>query len=105
MVTIDGPKVIDFGIVRALDGSTTSGLTSTGVVIGSPGFMAPEQILGERLTPASDIFSSAPCWPSRRRAPPSTPAAFLTWPLFWWTLGWTELSSPKAPVGDVDYLY
>ncbi|UVT12333.1 protein kinase [Streptomyces thermocarboxydus] len=57
MVTIDGPKVIDFGIVRALDGSTTSGLTSTGVVIGSPGFMAPEQILGERLTPASDIFS------------------------------------------------
>ncbi len=57
MVTIDGPKVIDFGIVRALDGSTTSGPTSTGVVIGSPGFMAPEQILGERLTPASDIFS------------------------------------------------
>ncbi|MFB4420582.1 protein kinase [Streptomyces sp. QL37] len=57
MVTIDGPKVIDFGIVRALDGSNTSGLTSTGAVIGSPGFMAPEQILGERLTPAGDIFS------------------------------------------------
>ncbi|WP_331745583.1 protein kinase domain-containing protein [Streptomyces virginiae] len=56
MVTIDGPKVIDFGIARALN-STTGGLTSTGVVIGSPGFMSPEQIRGERLTEASDIFS------------------------------------------------
>jgi serine/threonine protein kinase len=57
MVTIDGPKVIDFGIARAVDSSTTGGLTSTGVVVGSPGFMSPEQIRGERLTEASDIFS------------------------------------------------
>ncbi|WP_323181652.1 serine/threonine-protein kinase [Streptomyces sp. NBC_00572] len=56
MVTIDGPKVIDFGIARALD-STTSALTSTGVVVGSPGFMSPEQIRGESLTEASDVFS------------------------------------------------
>ncbi|MFJ2094756.1 protein kinase [Streptomyces sp. NPDC087901] len=56
MVTIDGPKVIDFGIARTLD-ATAGGLTSTGVVIGSPGFMSPEQIRGERLTEASDIFS------------------------------------------------
>ncbi|MFD5320393.1 protein kinase [Streptomyces sp. NPDC127098] len=57
MVTIDGPRLIDFGIVRALDASTTGGLTTTGVVIGSPGFMSPEQIRGERLTEASDVFS------------------------------------------------
>ncbi|MFH8926914.1 protein kinase [Streptomyces pristinaespiralis] len=57
MVTIEGPKVIDFGIARALDSSPTEGLTSTGVVVGSPGFMSPEQIRGERLTGASDIFS------------------------------------------------
>ncbi|MFF1918283.1 protein kinase [Streptomyces sp. NPDC058239] len=56
MVTIEGPKVIDFGIARALD-STTGGLTGTGVVVGSPGFMSPEQIRGERLTEKSDIFS------------------------------------------------
>lgn len=56
MVTIEGPKVIDFGIARALD-STTGGLTSTGVVVGSPGFMSPEQIRGESLTAASDVFS------------------------------------------------
>ncbi|WP_343239518.1 protein kinase [Streptomyces sp. SID7909] len=57
MITIDGPKVIDFGIVRAVDGPTHGGLTSTGVVVGSPGFMAPEQVRGERLTAACDIFS------------------------------------------------
>lgn len=57
MITIDGPKVIDFGIVRALDGPTHGGLTSSGVIVGSPGFMAPEQVRGERLTAACDIFS------------------------------------------------
>ncbi|WP_309302795.1 serine/threonine-protein kinase [Streptomyces sp. PT12] len=57
MVTIEGPRVIDFGIVRALDVSTTGGLTSTGMVVGSPGFMSPEQIRGERLMEASDVFS------------------------------------------------
>ncbi|MFD5348447.1 DUF4328 domain-containing protein, partial [Streptomyces anulatus] len=57
MITIDGPKVIDFGIVRALDSPTHGGLTSSGVIVGSPGFMAPEQVRGERLTAACDIFS------------------------------------------------
>ncbi|WP_239477415.1 DUF4328 domain-containing protein [Streptomyces sp. CS147] len=57
MITIDGPKVIDFGIVRALDSPAHGGLTSSGVIVGSPGFMAPEQIRGERLTTACDIFS------------------------------------------------
>ncbi|MDT0345023.1 protein kinase domain-containing protein [Streptomyces litchfieldiae] len=57
MITIDGPRVIDFGIARALDGGTSGGLTRTGAVIGSPGFMSPEQIRGLRLTPASDVFS------------------------------------------------
>ncbi|NGN66051.1 DUF4328 domain-containing protein [Streptomyces sp. A7024] len=57
LVTIDGPKVIDFGIARALDSvSTAGGLTRTGAVIGSPGFMSPEQVRGERVTTASDVF-------------------------------------------------
>ncbi|MDT0305787.1 serine/threonine-protein kinase, partial [Streptomyces sp. DSM 44917] len=55
MVTIEGPRVIDFGIVRAIE--ATAGLTTTGVVIGSPGFMSPEQARGERLAGASDVFS------------------------------------------------
>ena len=56
LVTIDGPRVIDFGIARALDTVTTDGLTQAGAVIGSPGFMSPEQVRGLRVTPASDVF-------------------------------------------------
>ncbi|MEO3782072.1 serine/threonine-protein kinase [Actinocorallia sp. B10E7] len=52
----DGPRVIDFGIARALDGGDTE-LTGTGALIGSPSFMAPEQALGREATPASDVFS------------------------------------------------
>ncbi|TDC06060.1 serine/threonine protein kinase, partial [Streptomyces sp. 8K308] len=55
LLTIDGPRVIDFGIARALD-ANHGGLTRTGATIGSPGFMSPEQVRGERVTPASDIF-------------------------------------------------
>ncbi|GHA39500.1 hypothetical protein GCM10010372_44420 [Streptomyces tauricus] len=58
LVTIDGPRVIDFGIARALDPAmqSTDGLTMTGAVVGSPGFMSPEQVRGERVTYASDVF-------------------------------------------------
>jgi outer membrane protein assembly factor BamB len=51
----DGPRVIDFGIVRALEGTA---LTRTGVVIGSVGYLSPEQIRnGAQVVPASDVFS------------------------------------------------
>ncbi|MEO3782071.1 serine/threonine-protein kinase [Actinocorallia sp. B10E7] len=52
----DGPRVIDFGIARAAEGGDTE-LTRTGLVIGSPGFMSPEQADGRDLTPASDVFA------------------------------------------------
>ncbi|MFF8998291.1 serine/threonine-protein kinase [Streptomyces achromogenes] len=58
LVTIDGPRVIDFGIARALetDAPGEEGLTRTGALVGSPGFMAPEQVRGDRIMPASDVF-------------------------------------------------
>ncbi|MFI6722709.1 protein kinase [Streptomyces sp. R-74717] len=57
LLTIDGPRVIDFGIARALDTvAEGGGLTRTGALVGSPGFMAPEQVRGERVTPACDVF-------------------------------------------------
>ncbi|RAJ66721.1 serine/threonine protein kinase [Streptomyces sp. Amel2xB2] len=58
LITIDGPRVIDFGIARALDSAVQSagGLTRTGALVGSPGFMSPEQVRGLHVTPASDIF-------------------------------------------------
>src|SRR5436309_4019775 len=52
----DGPRIIDFGISSAA-GATS--LTGTGFMIGSPGFMSPEQAEGLVVGPASDIFSLA----------------------------------------------
>ena len=52
----DGPRVIDFGISRAAEASS---LTHTGLVVGSPGFMSPEQAEGLETGPSSDIFSLA----------------------------------------------
>lgn len=57
LVTVDGPRVIDFGIARAMDSLGADSLhTRTGMLIGSPGFMSPEQVRGLELTPASDVF-------------------------------------------------
>ncbi|MEV7681673.1 serine/threonine-protein kinase [Streptomyces sp. NPDC088341] len=55
LLSLDGPRLIDFGIARATDG--TASLTSTGVSVGSPGYMSPEQILGKGVTGAADVFS------------------------------------------------
>ncbi|MYR00950.1 protein kinase, partial [Streptomyces sp. SID6139] len=55
LLTLDGPLLIDFGIARATDG--TASLTATGASVGSPGYMAPEQILGAGVLGAADVFS------------------------------------------------
>ncbi|MGH3165745.1 MAG: serine/threonine-protein kinase, partial [Trebonia sp.] len=54
LVAEDGPHLIDFGISRALDGTS---LTRTGMVVGTPGYMSPEQAEGRPAAPASDVFS------------------------------------------------
>ncbi|GAA3895280.1 hypothetical protein GCM10023084_55020 [Streptomyces lacrimifluminis] len=56
LVAIDGPRVIDFGIARALETVAEGGLTRAGALVGSPGFMAPEQVRGDRVTAAADVF-------------------------------------------------
>jgi eukaryotic-like serine/threonine-protein kinase len=54
LLAIDGPRIIDFGISRAAD---PAWLSSHGRVLGSPGFMSPEQAAGRDVGPAADIFS------------------------------------------------
>ncbi|MFE7098475.1 protein kinase domain-containing protein [Streptomyces erythrochromogenes] len=55
IVAEDGPRVIDFGIARALDATS---LTQTGLQVGTPGFLAPEQLTGGgAVTPAVDMFA------------------------------------------------
>jgi hypothetical protein len=54
LLAADGPRVIDFGISRATDGTA---LTAAGEVFGTPGYMSPEQAEGKPAGPASDVFA------------------------------------------------
>ncbi|RKE18078.1 serine/threonine protein kinase [Streptomyces sp. TLI_171] len=49
-----GPRIIDFGIAWSRGAST---LTHVGTAVGSPGFLAPEQVRGAAVTPATDVFA------------------------------------------------
>ncbi|MDT0345135.1 serine/threonine-protein kinase [Streptomyces litchfieldiae] len=54
LLASDGPRVIDFGIARAADATS---LTRSGAIVGTPGFMAPEQAMNQPSTPAVDLFA------------------------------------------------
>jgi hypothetical protein len=50
----DGPRVIDFGISRAIEAAS---ITASGAMFGTPGYMSPEQAQGKSASPASDVFA------------------------------------------------
>ncbi|MFI0351369.1 PQQ-binding-like beta-propeller repeat protein [Actinomadura sp. 9N407] len=56
MLTPEGPRVIDFGIARPTDASA---ITQSGMAVGSPGYMAPEQAAMQQSGPPGDVFSMA----------------------------------------------
>ncbi|WP_406133363.1 protein kinase domain-containing protein [Streptomyces zaomyceticus] len=54
MLSVDGPRLIDFGIARS---NTATTMTATGLMVGTPSFMSPEHVAGaRRVTAASDVF-------------------------------------------------
>ncbi|GLZ04367.1 hypothetical protein Acsp03_18330 [Actinomadura sp. NBRC 104412] len=55
LLSPDGPRVIDFGIARAV----TSATTMTSGIVGTPAYMSPEQVSGGDIGPPSDVFSWA----------------------------------------------
>jgi tRNA A-37 threonylcarbamoyl transferase component Bud32 len=54
LLSADGPRVIDFGIARAIEATK---MTRTGIRVGTPSFMAPEQAEGDAVSPAIDVFA------------------------------------------------
>ena len=56
---VDRCKVVDFGIAKAADAGSRTRLTRTGMVVGTPEFMSPEQFLGEELDARSDVYALA----------------------------------------------
>ncbi|MGW2663026.1 serine/threonine-protein kinase [Nocardia tengchongensis] len=56
LVTADGPRIIDFGVAGMGFGGTEAA-TATAGIVGTPGFLAPEQALGDPAGPASDVYS------------------------------------------------
>ena len=58
-LTDDGRlKILDFGLARLAGDEQAPGLTLTGAIFGSPGYLSPEQARGEKAGPASDVFSA-----------------------------------------------
>jgi len=52
-------RVLDFGIAKLLDDKSKEDMTSTGMIVGTPRYLSPEQALGNEVVPASDLYSLA----------------------------------------------
>ena len=68
LLASDGPRVIDFGIARAAEAAA---VTKTGARLGSPQYMAPEQVNGGAVTPAADVWAlgALACFAATGRGP------------------------------------
>ena len=73
-------KVMDFGVARLAE--RASGVTGTGMVVGTPAYLAPEQLLGEAVDARVDVYAAGvalyECLAGRRPVEADTPRALLT---------------------------
>jgi serine/threonine protein kinase len=99
LVAADGRvKISDFGVARAYNAAAPRAVvTATGTTIGTPAYMAPEQALGEELTPSTDLYSlGIVAWEMFTGAVPfestGTPVAVL----------YRQVHEPVPPVRDID---
>lgn len=76
-LTPHGAKVLDFGVsLRQTDETTRLPLTSPGTMLGTPRYMAPEQVLGEVVTASADLFALGAILYEMLSGTPSRPTAF-----------------------------
>ena len=99
LVAADGRvKIADFGVARAYnEAAPRAVVTATGTTIGTPAYMAPEQALGEELTPATDLYSlGIVAWEMFTGTVPfestGTPVAVL----------YRQVHEPIPPVREID---
>lgn len=99
-------KILDFGIagLLSMEGEEATQLTQTGTVVGTPAFMSPEQAMGQRVGPASDIYSMGVMlfWAATGKVPfnGATPLAVLQQHLTAAVHSLGELAPALAPALD-----
>ncbi|WP_405732525.1 serine/threonine-protein kinase [Streptomyces sp. NBC_01537] len=98
MLAADGPRVIDFGIVRAADDYE---LTRSGILLGSPRYMCPEQATGDPMGPEGDVFclGSVLAFAATGRAPFSGSSAATL--LYQVAHGTEDLTAVPAPLDKI----
>ncbi|XIE81477.1 serine/threonine-protein kinase [Streptomyces sp. SBR177] len=104
LVTVDGPRLIDFGIARAFEAVDTvlegAPRTRTGMLVGSPGFMSPEQARGWNSGRRATCSAWARSSPTRRRGASRSgrpaPAGSTRSCSAWWRRNPTSTACPRS---------
>ncbi|WP_320779139.1 serine/threonine-protein kinase [Streptomyces sp. CRN 30] len=98
VLTSRGPRIIDFGIARPEHGLT---LTMTGQIPVTPGYGAPEQVLGQRVGPAADLFSLGAVLAYAASGRPAYPGTEVAAVLYEVVHGTPDLGALPGPLRDL----
>lgn len=62
LAVVPSVKILDFGIAKLFDTTTDASMTGPGTLLGTPAYMAPEQISGDKISAATDVYGLAELW-------------------------------------------